>query len=380
MTLGEVAAWGSGGTPKRSVSEYFGEGVPWLSISDLNDAVVQDAKESLTQSGVENSSAKIVPPGTLFVAMYGSIGKLGVAGREMCTSQAIAFAKPNPDLVDLRYLFHYLLSQRPALQARGRGGTQANIGQGDLKAWPMPLPPLDEQRRIAAILDHADALRAKRRQVLAHLDDLTQSIYAASLRGVPLERVTAGELMPIMRNGVSPASSGECESMVLTLSAITGPRFDPSAVKQGLFSTEPPAEKRVTAQDFLMCRGNGNRDLVGVGTYSPEDREDLVFPDTVVAGRVNTSKVLMEILELAWRQAPVRRQVEAAARTTNGTFKVNQRSLSAIHLQVPPMEVQKEVVHRVAHLRSQAARVGCALASLDELFASLQSGAFKGEL
>jgi len=69
MTLGEVAQWGSGGTPKRSESKYFGEGVPWLSIADLNDDVVTDAKESLTPLGVQNSSAKVVPAGTLLVAM-----------------------------------------------------------------------------------------------------------------------------------------------------------------------------------------------------------------------------------------------------------------------------------------------------------------------
>src|SRR5690606_30865938 len=103
-------------------------------------------------------------PGTLFIAMYGSIGKLGIAGTEMATSQAIAFAKPKDELIDRRFLFHYLLAQRPKLQALGRGGTQMNIGQADLKGWPIPLPPLHEQRRVAAIVDHADALRAKRRQ------------------------------------------------------------------------------------------------------------------------------------------------------------------------------------------------------------------------
>ena len=146
VTLGDVAQWGSGGTPKRSIPEYFGDGTPWLSIADLNDGIVTSAKESLTADGIANSAAKIVPPGTLLVAMYGSIGKLGIAATEMATSQAIAFAKPREDLVDRRYLFHYLLAQRPRLQALGRGGTQMNIGQADLKAWPIPLPAMPDAR------------------------------------------------------------------------------------------------------------------------------------------------------------------------------------------------------------------------------------------
>lgn len=189
-TLGEVAAWGSGGTPKRSDPRYFGDGVPWLSIADLNDGVVSGAKESLTPLGVQNSSAKVVPAGTVLVAMYGSIGKLGVAGTAVCTSQAIAFARPNPKVLETRYLFHFLLAERPQLQSRGRGGTQMNIGQGDLKAWPIPLPPLDEQRRIAGVLDQAYALRAKSRQALAQFDDLTQSIFLDMFGSEAREAVT----------------------------------------------------------------------------------------------------------------------------------------------------------------------------------------------
>jgi type I restriction enzyme S subunit len=176
--LGTVAKWGSGGTPDRSEARYFGPGIPWVSITDLADGPVGGARESLTPLGVKNSSAKIVPPGTILIAMYGaSIGKLGVARIELCTSQAIAFATPDPDIVDARYLFAFIRSIKPLLVARGRGGAQPNIGQADLKAWPIPLPPIDEQRRIAAILDRADALRAKRREALAHFDNLTQSIF-----------------------------------------------------------------------------------------------------------------------------------------------------------------------------------------------------------
>ncbi|MGO1565997.1 MAG: restriction endonuclease subunit S, partial [Brevibacterium aurantiacum] len=86
-------------------------------------------------------------------------------------------AIPDPELIDTRYLFNYLLAQRPDLQNRGRGGTQQNISQRDLKNWTVPLPPLDEQRRIAAILDKADAIRQKRRQAIAHGETISQAIF-----------------------------------------------------------------------------------------------------------------------------------------------------------------------------------------------------------
>ena len=177
VPLWEVAHLGSGGTPRRSEPSYFGGSIPWLSIADLNDSYVDHANESLTDAGLKNSSAKIVPAGTLFIAMYGSIGKLGIASRELCTSQAIAFAIPDQSKIDTRYLYHFLLSQRSQLEYKGRGGTQKNISQEDLKKWPVPLPLLDEQRQIAAILDKADAIRQKRHQAIAHLDTLARASF-----------------------------------------------------------------------------------------------------------------------------------------------------------------------------------------------------------
>jgi|688.fasta_scaffold32280_3 type I restriction enzyme S subunit len=175
-TLGEIADWGSGGTPKRSNPAYFGVGTPWLSIADLNDGYVSAAKESLTKLGIANSSAKVVPKGTLLIAMYGSIGKLGIAEVELCTSQAIAHAKPKADKVLVRYLFHFLLSQRHLLIQKGRGGTQMNIGQADLKSWRIDLPTLDEQLEIVSKLDKVIVLKEAHEAQVSRLAELYQSL------------------------------------------------------------------------------------------------------------------------------------------------------------------------------------------------------------
>jgi hypothetical protein len=177
-TLGEVARWGSGGTPKAGTPEYYGGDIPWAVIGDLSDGPIGATANHITPAGLEASSAKRVPAGAVLVAMYGSIGKLGLTAFELTTNQAIAFAVPDPELVEARFLFYYLLSQREALSAAGKGATQKNIGQGTLKAWPIPLPPLLEQRRIVDRLEdqlsHLEAgaallklARARRRAALA---------------------------------------------------------------------------------------------------------------------------------------------------------------------------------------------------------------------
>jgi type I restriction enzyme S subunit len=242
------------------------------------------------------------------------------------------------------------------------------------------IPPLTEQHRISAILDHADALRAKRRQVLAHLDSLTQAIFTEMFSAGDFDPMRAGVVMPNMRNGLSPATSGTHEAQVLTLSSVTQGLFNPSAVKPGVFAMEPPADKRITNRDFLMCRGNGNKALVGVGTYARENRPDLVFPDTVIAGTVDTTLVTMPFLEAAWRRRDVRAQIESVARTTNGTYKVNQQTLSGVLVRVPPLDLQEAFAARIAHVAHQHAAVQRATTADSELFASLQARAFRGEL
>ena len=93
-----------------------------------------------------------------------------------------------------------------------------------------------------------------------------------------------------------------------------------------------------------MCRGNGNKTLVGTAVYSLEERDDLVFPDTVIAAHVDSSIVLMPYLFVAWKMPNVREQIESSARTTNGTYKINQAVLSNIELVVPPFDKQIEFV------------------------------------
>ena len=149
----KVVKWGSGGTPKATEKQYYENGtIPWLIIGDLNNGIVTESENKITELGLVNSSAKKIPAGTLLVAMYGSIGKLGITGIECCTNQAIAYAKELYG-VTTKYMYYYMAMMKSKLISMGKGGTQKNISQTVLNSLDVIVPPITEQERIVSKIE-----------------------------------------------------------------------------------------------------------------------------------------------------------------------------------------------------------------------------------
>jgi type I restriction enzyme, S subunit len=173
IALGSVGRWGSGGTPDRRNAGFYGGSIPWIKIGDLHDGRITVTEETITEAGLSGSSAKLVEAGTVLVAMYGaSIGKLGITGMRCATNQAIAFCVPDPDLATSEFLFQLLLYLRPTLIGQGKGGAQPNISQTVIKSMEVPLPPLDQQAQIVRTLE----------LIAAHQGGATQHLVAARRR------------------------------------------------------------------------------------------------------------------------------------------------------------------------------------------------------
>lgn len=189
LKLSEVAKWGSGGTPKSSDKTLYGGGIPWVVIGDLTEGVVSKTAQSITKKGLENSSAKLFPPSTIMLAMYGaSIGRTGIMATSMTTNQAIACATVNRDVIDNGFLLLYLQSQKENFIRAGKGGAQPNISQTVIKDWVVPVPPIAEQHQIVEVLeDHLSRLDAA-------LDDVKQAkTKAAQFKVSFLREVFSGD-------------------------------------------------------------------------------------------------------------------------------------------------------------------------------------------
>ena len=153
VRLGNIGDWGAGATPSRQHPEYYGGDVLWLKTGDLNDGVIQDTSEKITEAGVANSSVKVNQPGNILIAMYGAtIGKLGIVGKTLVTNQACCGCTPFKGIYNL-YLFYYLLSARNRLIELGSGGAQPNISKTKIENFIFPLPPLEEQKRIVTKIE-----------------------------------------------------------------------------------------------------------------------------------------------------------------------------------------------------------------------------------
>ena len=198
VRLGDVAKISSGGTPSRSNPEYWDNGIiPWVKIGDIDGKYINETEESITESGLNNSSAKKFPKGTLLYTIFATLGEVSILNIDAATNQAIAGIQFD-DSVNTDYAYYFLLSLQNIVKNAGRGVAQNNINQTILKNIQIPLPPLPEQRRIAAVLDQVSSLIALRKAQLAKLDLLVKARFV-EMFGDPVKNEMGWEVVQLSK-------------------------------------------------------------------------------------------------------------------------------------------------------------------------------------
>ena len=174
--LGDIFIITSGGTPDKKKSEYYANGtIPWVKTGDLKNQYVPTGIECITEEGLNNSSAKLFPPNTVLVAMYGAtIGACSILPYEASTNQACAAFLPNEKVLPT-YLYYFLSSKKELFIKDGVGGAQPNISAGYLKNVQFDLIPMQQQINMVSTLDKVSELIALRKEQLAKLDRLVKS-------------------------------------------------------------------------------------------------------------------------------------------------------------------------------------------------------------
>lgn len=295
---------------------------------------------------------------------------------------------------DARYVARLLLTpQMIALYdtiAFGSVPRRRRSSVSDFLALQIPdPPPLDEQRRIAAILDHADALRAKRREVIAQLDGLAQSIFV-DMFGDPVRnprRWPRTELSKVIR-GIDSGSSPVCEARpaqndewaVLKLGAVSYGTFNADENKAFLGDVSSLRRAEVQPGDLLFSRKN-TKELVGATVVVRDTPPRRLLPDLIFRLHLNHELVNADYLHSLLSNRRKRTQiVTLASGSASSMANISQSRLLGLPIELPPLSLQQNYADRVralAAVRQEAQRLSDVYA---QLFASLQSRAFRGEL
>lgn len=148
----------SGGTPLTSKPEYYDGNIPWLRTQEVDYCEIHSTLRNITQLGLENSSAKMIPANCVIVAMYGATAaKVAINKIPLCTNQACCNLEIDEKQALVRYVYQWICKQYEVLKAMGEG-SQHNINAKKVKDFKIPIPSLEEQRRIVSILDRFESL------------------------------------------------------------------------------------------------------------------------------------------------------------------------------------------------------------------------------
>lgn len=177
VRLGDLCVINSGGTPRRNNKSYWKNGdIPWVKISDLKNGIVESTEEFITLDGLNNSSAKIFPQGTLLYTIFATIGEVAILKMDAATNQAIVGIQLKENQkVYLKYIYYYLKSQTNNIKQLGRGVAQNNINLSVVKNMIIPIVSLEKQSNIIATLNKLEKIKENRITILNCLDDLIKS-------------------------------------------------------------------------------------------------------------------------------------------------------------------------------------------------------------
>jgi type I restriction enzyme S subunit len=396
-----IAAWGSGGTPSRKNSSYYGGKIPWIKTGDLGNRMVTAASEFLTEDAVKNSSAKWFRKGSVIMAMYGAtIGRTSILGLDATTNQACAVGNPIENITSTEFLYYLLCSEKDSFIAKGKGGAQPNISQALIKAHEISLPPLAEQKEIVAQLDkvlaQVESTTTRLDAIPATLKKFRQSVLVDAVNGKLTESFLKKEIsMNIRKLGdiCEAAFDGPFGSKLKTSDYTTeGVRV---ARLENIGHLNFIEDKRTYISEekyeSLLKNRIKKNDVLFSSFVDEEVRvcifpiEDIKFINKADCFCLRPNITIVNPMYIVYLLASrvsydqIKSNVQGVTRP-----RINLRILKSLEFRIPPLSEQTEIVRRVEELFAYAdkveAQVNAAQERVNKLTQSILAKAFSGEL
>ena len=316
----------SGATPRRDCPEYWGGTIPWVTpkdLSKLEGTTIDDAPEYITEKGYRNCSTDLLPKGAVLFSSRAPIGHVAIAGRPMCTNQGFKSLIPSDELTS-SYLYWCLRKMVPEISARGTGTTFKEVSKAVMEEFEIPLPPLPEQKRIAAILDKADSIRRKRQEAVRLTEELLRSVFL-DMFGDPVKNPKGWETRAFVevcetRLGKmldANQQTGEHLRQYLRNSNVQWDRIETSDLEQMDFNEKDRKTFSLKDGDVLICEGGE----VGRAAIWRNQMADCYFQKAIHRARPNQSLAVPEyVMFWLWFMSK------------NGGFKDHVTSATIAHL------------------------------------------------
>jgi type I restriction enzyme S subunit len=381
VELQDICRFISGGTPSTKVPEYFAGTIPWITGADMSGNVITEARQYITKEAIQHSATNIVPKGNILLVTRTGVGKVAIAGVDICISQDFTGLELDKTKVDEWYLFYFLLSQQEALTSQQRGATIQGITRDVVETLRIPLPPLTEQKRIASLLARADRLRQLRRTAHDLSDSVLQSVFLEmfgdALTGknpkiplVPLEtlctKITDG-------THVTPnyIESGVPFISIKDLTRTPG-TIDFSDTK---FISREEHKKisklsNVERDDILYTKVGS----YGIAQIVDTDQEFSIFVSVALL-KPDKSKILPKFFEVVMNSSFVKKQADMLV-SGIGVPDLHLREIKTFQIPLPPLSLQEEFAGVVARVESLRGRMGESTRQVEGLFESLLAEAF----
>ncbi len=380
VCLGDCGEVVTGSTPPKANSDFWGGETPFVTPAQLGfQSPITTADEYVTSEGADRG--RLLPEGAVLVCCIGSLGKTGTAGVPLISNQQINAIIFDPIQVDARYGYHAARSLTPLLKHFAPSTTVKIVKKSAFAESQIPLPPLAEQKRIAGILDAADALRAKRREALAQLDTLLQPTFL-DMFGDPVTNtmgwkvVSVGDEIRFLTSGSRGwakyyAKGGDTFIRIQNLKDGQLDLGDIAFVN----APESAEAKRTKVEpgDVLL-------------SITADLGRTAVVPRGIAKAHINQHLAILRFTSLN----PVFVSYQLASKGGQAQFDrlnregvkagLNFHDVKSIRLTNPPLKLQHRFAAIVESVEQQKASQRTHLAELDTLFASLQSRAFRGDL
>ncbi len=351
--LSDICDTTSGGTPSRKVQEYYQNGtIPWVKSGELENNIILDTEEYITEEALANSSAKIFPAGTLLIALYGAtIGKLAFLGIPAATNQAVCAIFENKK-VSLKYLYYYLLFKRSDLVKQGIGGAQPNISQAILKKLIIPYPvSISDQERIVARIEElfseldagVETLQKIKQQIIGYKQSIYTTAFAnlKEMRAITDFFVISGGLTKNSKRDLLPI-----KMPYLRVANVYYDYLDLNEIKAIGVSESEIAEKRLKKDDLLFVEGNGSKSQIGRVAIWDGSIEPCLHQNHIIKGRP-MGEMLPKYALFYFISGFGRNQIQQIASSTSGLYTLSTGKIEQLQIPYCEKATQQNIVRRI---------------------------------